>query len=64
MYLVCDVITNNSFSVCLSKKKKKKEEDISPLQEPLSRLGIYNNIKNDFLLDSLILYIDMGTIPK
>ena len=61
MYLVCDVIINNSFSVCLSKKKKK---DISPSQEPLSRLGIYNNIKNDFLLDSLILYIDMGTIPK
>ena len=60
MYLVCDVIINNSFSVCLSKKKK----DISPSQEPLSRLGIYNNIKNDFLLDSLILYIDMGTIPK
>ena len=45
---------------CVYKKKK----DISPSQEPLSRLGIYNNIKNDFLLDSLILYIDMGTIPK
>ena len=47
---------------CVYQKKKKK--DISPSQEPLSRLGIYNNIKNDFLLDSLILYIDMGTIPK
>ena len=46
---------------CVYQKKKK---DISPSQEPLSRLGIYNNIKNDFLLDSLILYIDMGTIPK
>ena len=45
-------------------QKKKKKKDISPSQEPLSRLGIYNNIKNDFLLDSLILYIDMGTIPK
>ena len=45
-------------------QKKKKKKDISPSQEPLSRLGIYNNIKNDFLLDSLILYIDMGTIRK